>query len=88
MEKRPNDLICIGDIMSNLDHDIDDDAEEKLKPGDTYGYYSAWNFHGTVWFDSGKFKCQIRQYRAHVNTLEADSLLELMEISSEQYGAA
>jgi len=86
MEKRPTDLVYIGDIMSNFNHEIENDAEEKLKAGGVYGAYPAWNFHSTVWFDSKKFKCQIKQYRVHVDTIEADSLSEIMEKASAIYG--
>ena len=85
-ETLPDDLESIGDIMSNFGHEIDSDAEDKLKAGGVYGGYPAWNFYAYVWWDS-RFKAMIKQYRVHVNTIEADSLREIMDIASQYYGA-
>ncbi len=87
METVPNNLENIGDVMSNCDHEIETDAEEKLKSGSFSGKYPAWDFHGTVWFDTDKFKCQIMQCHSHIDTIEADSLSEIMSIASEKYGS-
>ena len=88
METVPNNFEDIGEVMSNFDHKIDSDAEEKLKSGQFFGEYAAWNFYGIVWFATDKFKCQIMQYRIHEDTIEADDLSEIMSIASERYGSA
>jgi hypothetical protein len=74
------------DIMSNFDHIIEDGAEELLKSNKIYGEYPAWNFHGAVWFEDGKFYCEIWQRHNHVNTVEASTLQEIMETCSCRYG--
>lgn len=79
----------VGPVMSNSDHEVEEGAEEKLKAdSDCYGEYSAWNFFSNVYYDeeARKFKAQIWVYSILTSELEADSLQELMKISSENYG--
>ena len=73
-------------VMSNFDHTIDDAAERLLKQNKVYSGYPAWNFHGDVWFEDGKFYCEIWQYHNHVNTVEASTLQEIMDTCCEFYG--
>jgi len=87
MEKIPNSLESLGVIMSNFDHEIKNDVEEKLKLGGVFGEYTAWNFWAGVWWD-GKFKAQIQQYESHVSTLENDSLQGIMDEACKYYGSA
>ena len=84
-EKLPEGLINIGEIMSNFDHSIKDESEEKLKNGGVCGGYAAWNFHASVWYD-GKFKAKIMQFGSHTNTIESDSLQGIMDHACEYYG--
>ena len=86
METCPENLEYIPDsVMSNFDHEIDHDVEQKVKQGGHYADYPAWNFHGTVWFD-GKFKCEIRRHHCHIATLEAETLQEIMDEASASWG--
>ena len=85
MEQLPSNLIDIGTIMSNFDHVIDDGAEEKLKAGGVYGGYAAWNFYACVWYDK-KFKAMVKQYGVWIDTIEGDTLYEIMGIASKLYG--
>jgi len=78
---------CNEDLMSNFDHQIEPNAEELLKSSKIYGGYPGWNFHGDVWFEDNKFYCEIWQWGNHVNTLEAESLREIMDEASEYYGS-
>jgi len=87
MEGRPREFEGIGEsVMSNFDHTIDTEVAEKLKEGKYYSDYPGWNFYGEVWYDSGKWKCEIRRYHVHVETIMADTLEEIMEQNSEKYG--
>ena len=87
MEDRPEGLIDIGEsVMSNFDHQIDLGIAKKLKDGKYYSGYPAYNFHGTVWYDNGKWKCKIKRYRIHIDTIIADTLEEIMNEASEKYG--
>lgn len=85
MKVLPESLICIDEIMSNFDHEIEPDAETELRKGNCYGEYTAMNFFGLVWFD-GQFNCMVKQYRNHVNTISRDSLQEIMDACCESYG--
>ena len=84
----PVDLVDIGSIMSNFDHEIEVSAEEALKGHKTFGIYPAWNFLGKIWYAGSKFKCAIWQYHSHVNTIEGNNLKEIMEKASDLYGDA
>ncbi len=85
MEARPDELEDYGDVMSNFDHTIRVDAERYLKTHKAYGNYAGWNFYGEVWFDE-KFKCQVDQYCRHSATIYGDSLAQIMEKVSSQFG--
>ncbi len=87
-ETLPKDLESLGTIMSNIDHEIEDNAEEKLRTGKFWGEYTAWNFWAAIWFEEAinKFKAMIKQYRVHVATITGDDLSEIMELASEEYG--
>ncbi len=87
MEKRPEELEFIPEnVMSNFDHEIDREVESKLRKGGFYAYYSAWDFHAEVWFDDSKFKCMVRQHHSHVDTLEAETLEEIMKEACTKFG--
>lgn len=73
--------------MTNFNHTIDDGAEDRLRSGEGFAHYSAWNFHGTVWFNSGKFKCKVMQHCNHVSTIESDSLQGIMDVACAKHGA-
>ena len=85
--KRPNNLVCLGEVMSNFNHKIEEGAERLLKRHEIFGYYPARNFFGEVWYAEGKFRCQIDQYHKHINTIEEESLEKIMEKASDLYGA-
>lgn len=88
MDKRPDNLVEHDTIMSNCFHEIESGSEEYLKLNDVYGCYAGWNFHGTVWFDKSNniFKCQVKQYRQHVATIEGNSLSDIMKNVSDRFG--
>jgi len=85
MEQRPDNLKAVGIMISNFDHEIEPGTEEQLKSEKVYCGYAGWNFYGTVWFDKC-FKCKVKQYQQHVDTLSAGTLKELVEIVSNKYG--
>jgi len=76
----------IGDIMTNFDHSIEKDAETRLKNENIYGDYPAWNFHGKVWFEQDEFHCEVWQYGNIKEIISANTLEELMNQVSNQYG--
>ncbi len=72
--------------MSNIDHIIDPGLEEELKSG-KHGDYSAWNFHGDVFFKDGQFHCFVMQYQRFQEIISCGTLREVMDECSEKYGA-
>lgn len=86
MKTLPENLESVGVVMSNYDYIVKPDAEERLKEGDIFGEYTAWNFWAAVWFDDPDFQCAVKQYKKHVSTFTASTLEEVMETASERYG--
>lgn len=85
----------IGTIMSNFDHEINDDVAERVmqrcKNGeDVCGTYPAWDFHGLVWWNptEDKWCVEIWRYKILVEIIVADTPARLMEYASEKYGAS
>ena len=83
----PYDYKCIGTMMSNFDHTVEPNTEEKLKKGNCYADYSAWNFAGYVWWNKNKFSCEIWQYKEYVKTINAQTLYGIMDSASAEFGA-
>jgi len=81
-----DNLIQFNDVMSNFDHAIEKDIEEKLKEGNCYAGYAAWDFHGDVMFKDNKFICEIWRYHCLVDIIEAETLEEIMEEASDKWG--
>jgi len=86
MKTLPDDFENIEVLMSNFDGEVEEGAEEELKAGSTWGEYTAWNFCTAVWWDGSKFQAIIKQFHAHIDTIEADSLKEIMNKASGKYG--
>lgn len=77
----------IREIMSNFDHTVrGNDTEDRLKTDKVFGIYSAWDFNGTVWYEKDRFHCEVWVHHSPVEVLSADTLLELMELCSNEFG--
>jgi len=81
--KCPNKEIDLG--MSNFDHEIDKGFEDAIKAESCFGRYAGWNFNGRVWWDDC-FHCEVWTYCIQRETIHADTLNELMEKVSDEYG--
>ncbi len=73
------------EVMTNFDHTIDKKVAKLLKKEKLYAQYSGWDFHGNVWFNN-KWYCMIKCYCVHRETIEADTLEEIMTMVSKKYG--
>ena len=75
-------------IMSNCDHEIENEVVDILKREKRWASYPGWNFWGGVWWNRKrkKWACMVKCYREHVNTIYADSPEELMKEVSDEYG--
>ncbi len=74
-------------VMSNADHSIKSDIADKLKTGKFYAQYAGWNFCGYVFWDKNQWACEIWVYHNHEKTIKAETLSEIMDIVSEEYGS-
>lgn len=73
-------------VMSNSDHTIENDVVEKLKTGKFYSQYAGWNFCGYVYWNKDKWSCEVWTYHSHVKTIHGNTLQEIMDEVSEEYG--
>ena len=74
--------------MSNFDHSIDEGLEKALQKGKCYAQYAGWNFCGEVYWGKKEqiYICEVSRYNIWVDTIQADTLEEIMEKVSEKYG--
>ncbi len=86
LSKQP-ELPVIEECMTNFDGSIDEGMDDKLRKGECISEHCAWNFHGDVWFQDGKFREQVWQYHEPVAEFEADTLEELMQEVNEEFGS-
>ena len=82
------ELPNLGTVMSNFDHAIDQEVAQELLAGDCRAEYTGWNFFGNVWYEPGpkKYCCEVMQYHATMETVECDTLEDIMRTVSEKYG--
>lgn len=75
-----------NDVMSNFDGIIDREIESRLKSENVHAGYSAWNFHGNVWYQDERFHCEIWRYQCYTETISAETLEEIMSEANEKHG--
>ena len=73
-------------LMSNFDHEVNQETAQVLKGGPFAAPYTAWNFYAMCWFADEQFHAEVSQYHAHMDTLSADTPEELMEKCSDRFG--
>jgi hypothetical protein len=73
--------------MTNFDHSIDEDAEQRLKAGEV-GFHAAFNFAGHVSYDAetDRYVEKVFRFHEHVDTVEARTLGCLMLEANERWG--
>lgn len=84
--RKPNNYYEAEEVMSNIDYSIDREVEKELLNEDCYAQYSAYNFCGYVWHQDDKFYCEVWRYNSYVETFEGDTLEEIKEDVSSEYG--
>ena len=83
----PENYEYYGDeIMSNCDREVDKNIEQKIKNKPLWAGYAGWDFYGLVWWENNKWYCMVKQYRCHIDTIEANTPEKLMEKVSDEYG--
>ena len=78
----------IGPGMTNFDHSIVDGVEDALRAraNEVYARYAARNFCARVWFDNSDFVAEVWTYGSPRCLFRADSLKDLMETVSDEFG--
>jgi len=75
-----------GEIMSNFYRQIDLKVVEEIKGKDLFSGYSGWNFYGKIWWQNDKWACEVWCYESFRETFICDTLEEIMEEVSSEYG--
>lgn len=77
-----------GFDMSNFDHEIDEGMQKHLMSNEGLEYcnHCAMDFCGYVYYQDGVFIEDVFRYGAHIDTITANSLDDLMEKVNNEYG--
>ena len=86
MKALPDNLEEVSDGYSNFDCQEPEGAEQALREGKGYIRHPAWDHHGEIWFEDGKFYEQVYRYGTHVATIEGNSLKGVFEAVNDQFG--
>ena len=73
-------------IMSNCDHTIEKNVAEAIKGKEYHAQYAGWDFCGSVWWQNDKWCCEVWCYGSWRETFVCDTLEEIMEEVSSEYG--
>ena len=75
-------------VMANFDSEIDEQVAEILQQEKKFAQYGGWNFCGYVWWNRRrkKWSCQVMHYHQHTMTVHANTLREIKEQVSDEYG--
>lgn len=76
------------EVVSNFDGEVNEKLEELMKKKRIVCGYSAWNFHGDIWYSPSikKMHCLIMQYGSPIEVIEAKTVEEIRQLASEKYG--
>ena len=74
-------------VMTNLDHSVEEEAEEALRGGGR-GTHSAWEFNGNVWFEESDdlFHEVVHRHHIPVGHFAAPTLRDLMQVVNDEWG--
>lgn len=73
-------------LMSNFDHEVDQDVAQELRNNQAMAKYAGWNFNADCWFADGQFHAAVHVYGVHRATVSADTPEALMELVSNTFG--
>ena len=76
----------VAEVMTNAEDGVPAGSDEALRGKEVWGAYPGWDFHGQVWWRHGQFHCAVSRYKALRATLSADTLPELKQAVSEEFG--
>lgn len=79
--KVPLDFLPFSDepVISNLTGEVNVVIAEAIKNKKLFAYYTAWNFHGIIWWDDriGYWIAEISVLRKYAGSYLAETLNEL-----------
>ena len=73
-------------IMSNFDGRVVKETEDAIKGKNLCSKYPGCNFHGTVWWQEGKWLCEVSCYGGWRETVICDTTEAMIEEISSKYG--
>ena len=85
----PDHYRCIGALMTNCDHSIDEQRADRLRREEhTWANYHAWEFQGHVWYDreAAQFCCDILRYRKFQECVRRPTLRAIMAYCCDKWG--
>ena len=82
----PKDYVQIREVMTTFDNSIDYSVAAQPQNGKFYAQYSGWNFCGSVWWNEGRWACEVWVYLAYVKTVIDETLEGIMQQVSDTNG--
>jgi hypothetical protein len=73
-------------LMSNFDHEINQEVAQQLRDGEFMAKYSGWNFNADCWFADEQFYAAVYVYHTHRATFHAKTPQALMMLVSNAFG--
>lgn len=73
-------------LMSNFDHDVDQEVAQQLRDGQVMVKYPGWNFFAACWFADEQFHAGVYVLDDHRATISASTPEELMAAVSDEFG--
>lgn len=74
-------------LMSNFDGEIVQETAEAIKGKELFSRYAGWNFNGKVWWQNGKWCCEVWCYGSFQKTFVEDTLQDIMSEVCSEYGS-
>ncbi len=74
------------ELMSNFDGQIEQATADAIKGEKLFSRYAGWNFNGLVWWQEDTWNCAVYCYGSLNKIVSEESLEEIMETVSEEFG--
>lgn len=80
----------VDPVLTNFPGDVgvNKDVADLLTRNRWIGEHTAWNFHGRVWFDGGRWHERVSVEKQAVASYSAETLEELRKIVNDEHGWA
>jgi hypothetical protein len=85
----PHDWPELGEnLMSNFDHEVNEDVADKLRTTQAVAVYPGWEFNAKCWWDgqNARYLAAVRRYGTLRGTYAAPTPQDLMRAISMEYG--